>query len=205
LQAVALHRKAAERGITDSQVTVGFYYANGIGVEKDEAQAAIWFRKAAEQGELNGQYDLAVMYQYGRGVPRDETQAMGWYRKAAEQGNEAAKRKMAEMKETKQAPSPVATAQGGIQWDQNKVIQNARTNYALVETRICARDATKAALQNGVRNLETIRSFVFQVCKAAWVLLGKALAGSNKLSDQQAKFIASLMDEETDRVLRSGR
>ena len=205
LQAAAWHRKAAEQGFADSQVTLGFYYEKGLGVEKDDAKAVVWFRKAAEQGDANGQYDFGVMYQYGRGVAKDTAQATDWYRKAAEQGNEAAKKKMAEMKETKQTPSPAATAQGDVQWDPNKMIQNARTNAALVETRICARDATKAALLNGVRNLDQIRDFVLKMCKPAWVLLGTALKGPNKLSDQQTKFILSVMDEETNRVLRLGR
>lgn len=205
LQAVTWHRKAADQGVAASQVNLAFYYEKGIGVEKDEAKAVAWYRKAAEQGDANGQYDLGVMYQYGRGVAKDEAQATDWYRKAAEQGNEAAKKKMAEMKETKQAPSPAATAQGDVQWDQNKVIQNERTNFALVETRICARDATKSALQLGVRNLDQIRDFVLKICKPQWVLLGTALRGPNKLSDQQTKFILSVMDEETNRVLRSGR
>ena len=33
------------------QRNLGFMYAEGRGVAKDDAQAADWFRKAAEQGD----------------------------------------------------------------------------------------------------------------------------------------------------------
>jgi hypothetical protein len=205
LQAVAWHRKAAEQGVADSQVTLGFYYENGLGVEKDEAKAVVWFRKAAEQGDANGQNDLGVMYQYGRGVTKDKAQAIDWYRKAAEQGNEAAKKKMAEMKETKQAPSPAATTQGTVQWDQNKVLQNAQFNYAINETRVCVRGATTIALQSGQRDRETIKSFVISLCKAQLSLVFIAAKAAKMPSEQQTAFVMSLINNGVELALRSGQ
>jgi hypothetical protein len=65
---------------------LGFVYANGRGVEKDEQQAVYWYSKAADQGSANGQVNLGYLYRNGLGVLKDEQQAVHWYRKAADQG-----------------------------------------------------------------------------------------------------------------------
>jgi len=61
-------------------------YAEGKGVERDDAEAVKWFRKAAEQDYASAQNQLGMMYEQGRGVPRDYVKATEWYRKAAERG-----------------------------------------------------------------------------------------------------------------------
>jgi len=76
----------AEKGIAPAQANLGFLYANGYGVPKDEAEAVKWYRKAADQGYAKAKYNLGVMYANGRGVPKDEAEALKWYRKAADQG-----------------------------------------------------------------------------------------------------------------------
>ena len=40
----------AEKGDADAQNELGFAYANGEGVVKNEAEAVKWYRKAADQG-----------------------------------------------------------------------------------------------------------------------------------------------------------
>ena len=49
-----LLRKATAGDIL-SQRTVGFIYLQGLGVQKDYAQAEAWLRKAAEQGDAQSQ------------------------------------------------------------------------------------------------------------------------------------------------------
>lgn len=44
--------KAAEQGMVDAQYSLGWDYASGYGVAKDEKQADIWFKKAVEQGSF---------------------------------------------------------------------------------------------------------------------------------------------------------
>jgi TPR repeat protein len=73
-------------------------YADGQGVARDEAQAAVWLRKAADQGLPRAQYKLGVMYEKGQGVAQDNAQALAWYRKAADQGFEEAKSRLNELK-----------------------------------------------------------------------------------------------------------
>lgn len=62
-------------------------YAQGNGVTKDDAAAAVWYRRAAEQGNAMAQFNLGNLHARGQGVPQDDVQAVSWYRKSAEQGD----------------------------------------------------------------------------------------------------------------------
>lgn len=81
------YRKAAVLGAITAQTNLGYLFANGLGVERDYAQAAFWYRKAAEKGDISAQSGLGYLYTNELGVDQDYTQAMLWYRKAAEEGN----------------------------------------------------------------------------------------------------------------------
>ncbi|NBX88651.1 MAG: sel1 repeat family protein [Betaproteobacteria bacterium] len=78
--------KAAGKGDAQAQYNLGncFYY--GKEVEKDNAQAVVWWRLAAEQGNAQAQCNLGYCYCYGGGVAQDYVQAVKWSRKAADQG-----------------------------------------------------------------------------------------------------------------------
>lgn len=80
-------QKQARAGDAGAQYLLGFMYAEGQGVAKDEAEALKWYTKAAEQGHADAQLSLAMMYAEGRGTAKDDKQAIKWYTKAAEQGN----------------------------------------------------------------------------------------------------------------------
>jgi len=75
--------REANAGNQPAQRNLGVIYEQGLGVNKDPAQAAIWFRRAAETGNRDAIFQLATMYEQGRGVPQDQKQALDWYRKAA--------------------------------------------------------------------------------------------------------------------------
>ena len=51
-------RKAAEQGNAYGQYNLGFCYANGVGIAKDDEEAVKWFRKAADQGLKEAQEAL---------------------------------------------------------------------------------------------------------------------------------------------------
>ncbi len=95
--AFAGFKKLAEQGHAGAQGNLGFMYANGQGVPKEERQAMAWFHKAAEQGDAGAQYNLGVMYRDGLGVPKDEQQAVALFRKAAKQGDASAQFNLAVM------------------------------------------------------------------------------------------------------------
>jgi TPR repeat protein len=78
--------RRAEDGDAESQLLLGLVYQDGIGVEKKEAQAVLWYRKAAEQGHPMAQCNLACSYAHGEGVKSNYKEAASWYLKAAEQG-----------------------------------------------------------------------------------------------------------------------
>ena len=78
---------STDQGDAEAQFNLGWRYANGLGVPKDEDEVVKRVRKAADQGDANGQVNLGVMYEYGQGVAKDEGEAVKWYRKAADQGD----------------------------------------------------------------------------------------------------------------------
>ena len=80
-------RPLAAQGDAKAQNNLGFMYANGQGVPKDDVEAVKWFRLAAEQGHAKAQTNLGIMYDTGEGVPEDDVEAVKWYRLAAEQGH----------------------------------------------------------------------------------------------------------------------
>ncbi len=80
------YRKEAERGDAHAQERLGFYYAQGLGGEQDDAKALHWSRLAAEKGDCFSQSLLGDYYAQGRGVTKDEAQALRWYLRAADGG-----------------------------------------------------------------------------------------------------------------------
>lgn len=78
---------------------LGWMYANGWHLPKDQARAVACFRKAAEKGDDESQTELGYMYLTGHGVAKDDAQAMNWYRKAADQRNARAQESIADMYE----------------------------------------------------------------------------------------------------------
>ena len=83
-------RILAEQGYAKAQYNLGFMYATGEGVAKDNTEAMKWFRKAAEQGYADAQYSLGIMYANGKGVPESFIQAYAWVNLAAAPGNKKA-------------------------------------------------------------------------------------------------------------------
>ncbi|MDQ2930609.1 MAG: PEGA domain-containing protein [Gemmatimonadota bacterium] len=75
--------REANAGNQQAQRNLAVIYDQGLGVNQDPAQAAIWFKKAAQTGNRDATFQLASMYEQGRGVPKDPKQALDWYRKAA--------------------------------------------------------------------------------------------------------------------------
>lgn len=77
--------RLAEQGDANAQYHVGFSYAYGTGLPRDDERAVAWYRLAAEQGHAAAQHHLGVMYANGEGTPQDFAEAITWLRKAAAQ------------------------------------------------------------------------------------------------------------------------
>lgn len=83
----------AEQGYPLAECQVGYFYAQGLGVERDLNRALLWTRRAAEHGDRDGQFNLGCFYEEGTALARDMEQAALWYQRAARQGHtEAAER-----------------------------------------------------------------------------------------------------------------
>ena len=67
--------------------SLGFKYADGEGVLKDDAEAVRWFRLAADQGHAGAQLNLGFKYAVGVGVLKDSVLAHMWWNIAGANGN----------------------------------------------------------------------------------------------------------------------
>lgn len=77
----------AEAGDNEAQSWVGSLYANGDGVEVDNAQAFAWYLRAAEGGNVQAQSNVGALYAMGRGAGEDFVESERWTRRAAEGGD----------------------------------------------------------------------------------------------------------------------
>lgn len=87
--------KAAEQGRASAQFNIGYFHANGYGVNKDEKLAFDWYSKAAEQNNVAALNNLAICYEYGRGTIVDLTKAAYYYEVSAKLGNITAQKNLA--------------------------------------------------------------------------------------------------------------
>jgi TPR repeat protein len=85
-KAVELWRPLADKGDAVAQYRLGTLYAEGKGVEQNDATAFMWMQRAAIQGNADAQYDMGASYFAGIGVEKSETEAAKWFQRAANQG-----------------------------------------------------------------------------------------------------------------------
>ncbi|NNE85951.1 MAG: hypothetical protein HKN28_18465 [Alphaproteobacteria bacterium] len=82
-EAVVYYQQAGLQGHPLAQKTLGFAYANGLGVAQDFSKTAQWHQLAAEQGDRDAQHNLGYLYAAGQGVEQDLVLAHMWYNIAA--------------------------------------------------------------------------------------------------------------------------
>lgn len=81
-------RRAAEAGEARAQHGLAMYLFDGVGGERDQAEAVEWFTRAARAGLTDSQYNLARVFETGaEGVPANASQAYLWYMIAARNGD----------------------------------------------------------------------------------------------------------------------
>jgi hypothetical protein len=89
--AFQIWKSLAGQGSPPARFGLGELYSRGLGVPRDDQEAARWYRLAASGGYVPAQSRLASIYDEGRGVPQNLAIAMKWYRKAALQGDLSAR------------------------------------------------------------------------------------------------------------------
>src|SRR5262245_41388954 len=108
---------AAEHGDMQAQRYLGFIYANGQGVARDDREAVKWYGRAAEQGDADAQASLGGMYSAARGTSQNYVQAHKWFTVAAQRypASERTKRAQAirnsELLASKMSPAQLEEAQ----------------------------------------------------------------------------------------------
>ena len=85
-KAAELWRTLADKGDAEAQYSLGTLYAEGKGVEQNDATAFLWFQRAANQGVAAAQYNVGASYATGAGVGKNDVDAARWFRRAADQG-----------------------------------------------------------------------------------------------------------------------
>jgi len=92
------HLKLAEEtSYPLAECQVGYFYLEGIGVDKNLERAFYWTQRGAEHGDWDAQYNLADMYEKGLGTDVDMERAVFWYKAARAQGHDLAKKRCAEL------------------------------------------------------------------------------------------------------------
>ncbi len=78
VEAFRLNRIAAEDGMHDAVLAMGWYYLNGVGVEADEDEAIRWHRRSARQGEPRAMFSLGYIAYFRK----DYSEALQWFERA---------------------------------------------------------------------------------------------------------------------------
>jgi len=77
-EAFRLNRVAAEDGMHDAVLAMGWFYLNGAGVEADEDEAIRWYRRSARQGEPRAMFSLGYIAYFRK----DYSEALKWFERA---------------------------------------------------------------------------------------------------------------------------
>ncbi|MDQ2634076.1 MAG: sel1 repeat family protein [Pseudomonadota bacterium] len=97
MTALNLARPRAEAGDAAAQTLVAEILSRGLGVARDEAEAAKWYQRAAEQGVPEAQFQYALLLLDGRFVEKDPQGAYALMQAAAEAGNRLAQFNFAQL------------------------------------------------------------------------------------------------------------
>ena len=89
-KANTLYQQAAAQGLDAAQVSVGWMYNLGLGVDRDFAEALWRYKLAGAQGYPEASVHIAQCYECGLGVPKNKVEAMYWYRRAQAAGHPCA-------------------------------------------------------------------------------------------------------------------
>ncbi len=89
--------KQAMSGDVQSQFNLGEMYSKGLGVERNDPKAIMYFQMAAEQGYSEAQLVLGNIFFNGIGTNKDLNKALEYYQQASMQGHAVAQFNLAHM------------------------------------------------------------------------------------------------------------
>jgi len=89
-KAIEYYNLALENGELQALLPLGWYYQDGIVLEKDDKKALECYEKAYEEGNPDSIISLGKMYYYGLGTITDDKRAFELFLEASEKGYKAA-------------------------------------------------------------------------------------------------------------------
>jgi TPR repeat protein len=92
-EAFRLNAIAADYGVHDAVLAMGWFYLNGVGVKPNVPAAIHWYKMAARTGDLSAFFSLGhIAY-----LERDYARALVWLNRAAKEGHPRSKYLLARM------------------------------------------------------------------------------------------------------------
>jgi TPR repeat protein len=86
-EAERLYVLGASNGDANCMYTLGYFYAEGIGVKQDYGVAQTWYQRSADRGNKVALYNIGLLYwRGGPGIPRNVQEAISRLRQAADGG-----------------------------------------------------------------------------------------------------------------------
>ncbi|HOW68670.1 MAG TPA: tetratricopeptide repeat protein [Candidatus Paceibacterota bacterium] len=76
-------KEAAKNNHAASQFQLAVKYLEGVELQRDFDEAALWLRRSAEQGHAQAQIELGKLYVAGKGVEQDYVEAYKWVEMAS--------------------------------------------------------------------------------------------------------------------------
>lgn len=193
-KALALMQKAADLGNPDAIGAIGYFYAEGKGVSKDEKLAVDWFRRGAEAGSAKAQFNLGRMLLNGRGVEKSEKESFYWVCKAADQG----------------LPEAVVAAGNAFYFGDSGAEQDYAKAYAYLlqaaqKGNIESQNTVGVMLQNGMggkaSDIEQAKRWFRQAAEAGHAMaqynLAQLLGVDSKIAANRTQALAWLMISST--------
>lgn len=84
---LARWRQAGDLGDAEALAALGYCYANGKGVDKDDAEARKFFERAADLGSVVGKANLGLFLIQGRGGDKDISRGISSLESSADAGS----------------------------------------------------------------------------------------------------------------------
>ena len=98
--AVKWYQQSANDNNAEGMTSLGYMYANGLGVKGDYSVAAKWYLKGAQSGNARAMSYIGMLKENGAGVTKNLKEALTWYTKAANAGNAMGMFRLASLYET---------------------------------------------------------------------------------------------------------
>jgi len=130
--ALNLALEDARKGDAPAQALVAEILARGLGVARNEAEAAKWYQLAAEQGVPEAQFQYALLLLDGRFVKKDKQGAYALMEAAAEAGNALAQFNFAQLLVDRD-PGPKGMARAVVYYERAAKARLADAQYAMAQ------------------------------------------------------------------------